>query len=117
MVDADPAAIDAATIEALQEEGPLLRELRDLFASEAPEQLSKMLEAFRRGDAPTMAMAAHRLKGSAVTFGAWEMQRRCLEVENLGKSGALAGVDRLIAELVRECERVKSSLDQVVDHA
>jgi HPt (histidine-containing phosphotransfer) domain-containing protein len=62
-------------------------------------------------------MGAHRLKGSAVTFGAFEMQRRCLEIENLAKGGAMEGVNRLIDELASECNRVKSSLDQVLDGA
>jgi HPt (histidine-containing phosphotransfer) domain-containing protein len=117
MTNSNPAAVDAATIAALQEEGSLLSDLRDLFVAEAAEQLNKMLEAHKQGDAPAIAIAAHRLKGSAVTFGAAEMQRRCLEVENLAKSKSLAGADRLIAELSAECDRVKESLDRVIDHS
>jgi HPt (histidine-containing phosphotransfer) domain-containing protein len=117
MANSKPAAIDADTIAALQEEGSLLRELRDLFVAEAAEQLNKMLEAYKQGDAHGIAVAAHRLKGSAVTFGAAEMQRRCLELEALAKSNSTAGVDSLIAELSAECERVQLSLDAALDHS
>jgi len=117
MANSNPAAIDADTIAALQEEGSLLRELRDLFVAEAAEQLNKMLEAHKQRDTHGIALAAHRLKGSAVTFGAAEMQRRCLELEALAKSNTIAGVDSLIAELSAECARVQLSLDAALDHS
>jgi HPt (histidine-containing phosphotransfer) domain-containing protein len=112
----DRPAIDAATVAALQEDGSLLQELRDLFAAETAEQLARMLQACREGDAKTLAMAAHRLKGSAVTFGAWEMQSRCVNIETLANGGKMDGAEGLIGELASECKRVNSSLDQVIDN-
>jgi len=109
------SAVDAATLTALKEDGSLLRELRDLFASEAPEQLGRMLTAQRQGDATVVAQAAHRLKGTAVTFGAREMQRMCIEVEGAARSGALDGLDRMIQTLGAECDRVKAALDEAID--
>lgn|GEM_PF-5712837 len=114
MSNTDEPAIDAAVVAALQEEGSLLVELRDLFAAEISEQLGRMLRAYREDDAKTLAMAAHRLKGSAVTFGAREMQRRCIDIETLAKAGQIRGADRLIDELACECNRVNSSLDQII---
>jgi HPt (histidine-containing phosphotransfer) domain-containing protein len=114
----DISAVDAATIMALQEDGgSLLRELRDLFCTEAPEQLAKMLEGRRNADAKTVALPAHRLKGTAVTFGAGEMQRLCLEIEQRSRGGAVDGVDHIIQELSAECDRVKLALDQAIDHS
>lgn len=114
MENTQSTAVDAATIDALKEDGSLLRELRDLFASEAPEQLGKMTDAYRQRDIKSLAHAAHRLKGTAVTFGAAEMQRRCIEIEQLAKESALNGVDRMIQELSSECDRVKLALDEAV---
>jgi HPt (histidine-containing phosphotransfer) domain-containing protein len=108
-------AVDAATIAALREDGSLLRELRDLFANEAPEQIHRMLDGQRRGDADTVRQAAHRLKGTAVTFGAEKMQQMCLEIEGRARSGTLEGVDLTIQQLSTECDRVKLALDQAVD--
>jgi HPt (histidine-containing phosphotransfer) domain-containing protein len=106
--------VDAETIETLRADGPLLGELKELFVTEAATQLSAMAEGNRQGDAKTVAMAAHRLKGSAVTFGAHEMQRICIELEEGAKSGALNGTQEKIQQLSAECERVKRALDQVV---
>jgi HPt (histidine-containing phosphotransfer) domain-containing protein len=109
------SAVDTDTIVALQEDGSLLRELTDLFATEAPEQLHKMLEAHRRGDSNQVAQAAHRLKGTAVTFGAAQMQRMCIDIEGRARGGALEGIDHMIAELRAECDRVKAALDEAID--
>jgi HPt (histidine-containing phosphotransfer) domain-containing protein len=102
---------------ALQEDGSLLRELRDLFSTEAPEQVARMLDGHRRADAEAVALAAHRLKGTAVTFGAGEMQRLCIEIEGLARNGGLDGAEHKIQELSAECERVKLALDEAVDHS
>jgi HPt (histidine-containing phosphotransfer) domain-containing protein len=110
------SAVDSATIMVLQEDGSLLRELTELFACEAPEQLCKMRDAQRQGDSNQVAQAAHRLKGTAVTFGAAEMQRMCIDIEARARGGALDGVDRIIQELGAEVERVKAALDQAIEH-
>ena len=117
MVGKDISVVDAETIMALQEDGSLLRELRDLFSTEAPEQLGKMLDGHRNGDAKAVALAAHRLKGTAVTFGAGEMQRICIEIEGLARGGGLDGVERMMQELSPEFDRVKLALDEALDHS
>jgi HPt (histidine-containing phosphotransfer) domain-containing protein len=106
--------VDAETIETLRADGSLLAELKELFITEAATQLSAMAEGNRQGDAKTVAMAAHRLKGSAVTFGAHEMQRICIELEQVAKSGALSGIEEMMQHLSAECERVKLALDEAV---
>jgi HPt (histidine-containing phosphotransfer) domain-containing protein len=112
----DTSAVDTATIMVLQEDGALLRELTDLFACEAPEQLHKMLEGNHQGDTKKVAEAAHRLKGSAVTFGAGQMQRMCIEIEGRARGGSLNGVEPKIRELSAEVERVKAALDRAIAH-
>jgi HPt (histidine-containing phosphotransfer) domain-containing protein len=107
-------AVDADTIAALREDGSLLRELRDLFAVEAPGQVSTMIEARNRGDAMAVSQAAHRLKGTAFTFGANEMVRACQEIEQLARAGSLSGIEQMIEHLSAECDRVKLALDQAL---
>jgi HPt (histidine-containing phosphotransfer) domain-containing protein len=115
--DTAVSAVDAASLAALKEDGSLLRELRDLFAVEAPEQVARMLAAQRQADGKAMAQAAHRLKGTATTFGAREMQRICIELEALARSGALDGAEGKIQALSAECDRVKAALDQALEPA
>lgn len=116
MAENDRSAVDAATIMGLREDSSLLRELRDLFSGEATEQLGKMLEGCRGGDVNAVALGAHRLKGSAGTFGAEEMQRLCIEIEATARRGILEGVESAIQQLSIECDRVKRALDEAVDH-
>ncbi len=113
-MDKENGAVDNATIMALREDGSLLRELRDLFASEAPEQLQRMLNGYRLRDCSTVAQAAHRLKGTAVTFGAEGMQRICIEIEGQARKGALDGVERKMRDLSAECDRVLVALDAAI---
>jgi HPt (histidine-containing phosphotransfer) domain-containing protein len=112
----ETSVVDAATIAALQEDASLFRELRDLFADEAVEQLQRMLDGRRHGDLKTVGQAAHRLKGTAGTFGAQQMQRLCIEIEGVVRGGALDGADHMIEELSVECDRVKLALDEAADH-
>jgi HPt (histidine-containing phosphotransfer) domain-containing protein len=114
MANDEPAALDADTIAALSEDGSLLRELRDLFLTEGPLQLETLAQARGRGDANLVAQAAHRLKGTAVTFGAKDMQQLCLDIEQLAHAGSLPDTQPLIDRLRLECERVRQALDQAL---
>jgi HPt (histidine-containing phosphotransfer) domain-containing protein len=111
---AESSAVDADTIATLREDGSLLRELRDLFLTEAADQLGKMAEARRQSDAKVLAMAAHRLKGSAVTFGAEELRRLCVELEQAAQSGSLGDLEGMIQQVQAECDRVKLALDEAL---
>ncbi len=111
---AESSVVDADTITALREDGSLLRELRDLFLTEAADQLSKMAEARRQSDGKALAMAAHRLKGSAVTFGAEELRRLCVELEEAAKSGSFGDLEGRIQHVQAECDRVKLALDEAL---
>jgi two-component system sensor histidine kinase/response regulator len=114
MPNHDLSPLDTDAIGALREDGSLLRELRDLFITEAPDQLDAMVQACADGDAKLLAQAAHRLKGTAVTFGAKDMRQLCLEIEQLGLAGSLNEVEALIERLRGECERVRHALDAAV---
>jgi HPt (histidine-containing phosphotransfer) domain-containing protein len=108
------ATLDADMIAALREDGSLLCELRDLFLTEAPGQLDTMAQAGDRGDANLVAQAAHRLKGTAVTFGAKDMQQLCLDIEQLAHAGSLTDVEAFIERLRVECDRVRRALDEAL---
>ncbi len=114
MPDLEHATLDADMIAALSEDGSLLRELRDLFLTEAPSQLDTLAQARGLGDANLVAQAAHRLKGTAVTFGAKDMQQLCLDIEQLARAGLLADVKALIERLRVECDRVRLALDEAL---
>jgi len=112
--DNEHGALDPDMIAALSEDGSLLCELRDLFLTEAPDQLDALAQACIRSDANLVAQAAHRLKGTAVTFGAKDMQQLCLDIEQVARAGSLVDVEPLIECLRVECDRVRRALDQAL---
>jgi PAS domain S-box-containing protein len=105
--------LDADTvIEAFGGNRQLLREVIDVFLTDAPERLAEVQRALDHGDAAALASAAHTLKGSVGLFlqgDAYEAARRLERAardKDLGLAGELCGelkaaVARLNTELLR----------------
>jgi len=88
----------------------LLAEVIDVFLEDAPRLLMEMKAAVERRDASALAAAAHAMKGTLGLFskaGAYEGASR---LTDLARSGSLAGVEVLAADLERE---VHVLLDQL----
>jgi len=101
-----PAAIDHAhlrryTMGDLQ----LEREVLDLFASELPRTLASLQAAATPKD---WKMAAHTLKGSARTVGAWRVAAAAVDAERIsdviddtsGKQAVLVSCEHAVSEAV-----------------
>jgi len=101
-----PAAIDHAhlrrfTMGDLQLENEVL----DLFASELPRTLASLQSAATAKD---WKIAAHTLKGSARTVGAWRVAAAAVDAERVGnvigdtteKTAILAACERAVREAV-----------------
>lgn len=112
--DMENSVLDGETVEALRQEGSLLAELRDLFASETPKEIEAMLEAAGRGDCASVERAAHKLKGTAATFGATAMVSLCAAIELAAHAGSTPGIDQQIEQLRDQCEKVKIALDAAI---
>jgi CheY-like chemotaxis protein len=75
--------IDSAQILAIQNEAPgLLKRLAELFEEAGDQAIENMATALTKRDLHGMSAAAHRLKGSAVNFGAQPLVDACEEVES-----------------------------------
>ncbi len=101
-------AIDAAILrelKALDEAsgGGLIDELISMFAAATPERLGRMRAALSAGDAKTLALEAHAMKGSAGAVGASLMLTLAGALEAEAKQGSLAEgkarIDAMEAEL------------------
>jgi two-component system, sensor histidine kinase and response regulator len=123
MLDAgSDIGLDAATLADLRDESEeLLLELIDLFAVEAPKQLLVLATSVATGDRGQAERAAHTLKSSAATLGAFAMRDRALAAENAARTGdleAVAGMlDALrgawkcaVDELIAEKERASRAM-------
>ena len=104
--------LDRAVIEGLLELGGagLLSELSGMFLDDAPSSLAVLREAVEGDDAPSVARAAHALKGSAGNMGAKGMASICAELEEAGSAGDLSGAPALLVQLDQEFERVRQAL-------
>ena len=105
-------AVDLAALrgfEEIQAEGEpdLVVELIDLYLEDAPRKLAVMLEAAAGADEEFLRRAAHSLKGSSASLGAFGMASLCAELEraDCGDSSGRAGA--LLARLGQELERVR----------
>jgi len=88
-----------------------VRELIDMFLSEAPERLEEMQTAVVRYEAPVLAVAAHRLRGCASTLGADGLARLCGEIEEHAHAGAVQEAASLLRRLRDEYERARVALE------
>jgi HPt (histidine-containing phosphotransfer) domain-containing protein len=106
-----PYPLDAETISDLRTEGDgLFADLVDLFLADAPVGIQEISDAFAGNDLKTVGLLAHRLKGSALTFGARKLGELCQGLELAGKAGEVAKAQALFSQLAPECSRVSDAL-------
>jgi CheY-like chemotaxis protein len=98
-----------AGLRELQEEGEpdILRELIELYLSDVPPRIVALRKAVEAGDARSMTQIAHSLKGSSANMGARSIATLCTELEEIGRSGALAAAPAWISRLEGEFGRVR----------
>jgi HPt (histidine-containing phosphotransfer) domain-containing protein len=103
--------LDEKIISDLRAEGEnLFQDLIKLFLTEAPANVQEIRTAVSENDFETIALSAHRLKGSAFTFGAFKLGELCQRLEMAGKAGEFAKVESLFNQLMPECSRVSAAL-------
>jgi two-component system sensor histidine kinase/response regulator len=96
----------------------LMRDMADLFLSDAPRMLDAVRDALAAGDAPALAHAAHALKGSVSNFATAEATETAQELERLARGGALDEARAAHARVEEEVARVCQALRELMgDHA
>jgi CheY-like chemotaxis protein len=116
LVHAEEAGVDPKVLLGLREfRGPgdpdPVVHLVELFLGEAPARLSRMHLALEEADAKALQRAAHALKGSAGTLGAYGVQELCAELEGLAESGRLAGAAQLLQAVQAAVDRAGPALE------
>jgi HPt (histidine-containing phosphotransfer) domain-containing protein len=105
-------AIDAPTFDALKETTgeEFVRELVDMFLTEAPGMLEDLRVSLGRLDADRFRRAAHSLKSNANTFGALKLGSLARDLELSGVSQVSERGDAPLTELGQEYARVAQQL-------
>jgi two-component system, sensor histidine kinase and response regulator len=112
------AGLDRAVIVGLREyqvsgEEDAVVKLITLFLRETPTRLADIRRALESGDAPALERAAHALKGSAGTLGAFALRELCAQLEELAESGTVAGAAEVVDALAPAFERARPVLEEL----
>jgi CheY-like chemotaxis protein len=92
----------------------ILRSLGRLFLDECPGWMGELNEAVRHRDAPRIKRLAHNLKGSLGAVGARSAFDVALEMEAMGRTGDLTGVEDTYTALQETVRRAQSALTQML---
>lgn len=77
-----------ATLRAsLSDDGTVIRQLIDIYASDAPKQLADATTALATPEMPSVARAAHSLKSTSASMGAKVVSDLALELEQQARKG------------------------------
>ncbi|MHB8899585.1 MAG: response regulator [Thermoguttaceae bacterium] len=88
----------------------LFQQMAESLFCEADPLLEQMQEALANGNATDMGNAAHRLKGTVSYLGAAPAVDATRRVEQMGRSGELAGAAGAIQQLAEQVEFLKDAL-------
>lgn len=89
------------------EESDLVVELIDLYLTDSSRRLADMRQALATSDESLLVRAAHSLRGSSGTLGAWRVAESCEELERLAIDLAFAEVALVLKRLDRELTSVR----------
>jgi HPt (histidine-containing phosphotransfer) domain-containing protein len=109
----DPTVMDRSILRALVRDlgdEAIVDEICDLFLSEAGPRLGAMERAAADGDAETLRVNAHTLKGSSANVGAVAVSTAAAEVERHARAGHIDGARPWLIRLVDAVELTRAAL-------
>jgi HPt (histidine-containing phosphotransfer) domain-containing protein len=102
-------------LEILGGEFNYLAEVIGTFLEDTPKLLREQDLAVTDGDSETVRRVAHSLKSNSADFGARELNKLCLQLETLARSGSLVGASELADQIAAEYQRVAIRLVEIKD--
>ena len=104
-----------ATTRALQDgQGrSLLAQMVKLYLSDESERLARLAHLVDSRQPDALAQEAHSLGGNAASFGAAEVRRIALELEDAALAGDWPGATRQLPELRQACARLKAEIGRL----
>jgi two-component system sensor histidine kinase/response regulator len=102
----------AAMLAELDDDEELLAELIETMKAETPKLMHELRVAVEAADAALVGRAAHTLKGAVSNFGARAAADAALRLEQMGRSGDLAGVGASLAILEAEMNALTEALEK-----
>ena len=100
----------ASLAEDIGDDGVL--EVVELFIADTPRAAASVRDAFARTDVETLRRAAHTLKSTSATVGAWKLSFCCMEIERLAKLGKIPECNTHIAAMDAEFAKALAQLER-----
>ena len=94
-------------LERVQNDKELLLELFDIFQEDFQHKRQALGQAIAAGNIGTIKEIIHSMKGPSGNISAKPMHAACLRIEQLAKSGAIAGMDEVVKIIDGQFEQVK----------
>ncbi|MCX6544984.1 MAG: Hpt domain-containing protein [Acidobacteria bacterium] len=92
----------------------LIRQLVEIYRSNAPKRIEQLRSAIAGGDARMLAVGAHTLKTNCAMLGAAGMAAMCATLEEFGDHGTLDDAAAVLTQVESEFERVLAALAQLL---
>jgi len=110
--------LDVAKLEQNMEgDKAMLRDIVEVYLRDLPQREKEMSDALALGDAPTLARAAHTMKGLLLTMAAAPAADVALRLEILARCGNLSEAEALVAELRNELSLLSPALRELLRKA
>jgi HPt (histidine-containing phosphotransfer) domain-containing protein len=104
--------IDLSTFEKLKDDvgADFVDELIAAYCAETPLLMAKLQSALMAHDADAFRQAAHSIKSTSKTFGAFSLGQIAKALEMMGRAGNLDDAQEKIDRLAAEYDRVQQAL-------
>lgn len=106
----DPAFNLQEALARVDQDQEILQMMVELFLEQGLKDLADIKAAVVGRDAAAVARSAHRLKGAVLQFCAPSAIAVTAELEQLGKSGDIGGVDAVYDRVAQELHRLLAAL-------
>ena len=105
--------IDLLTFDALVDAvgEDFIEELLQAYYEETPELLAALQQALANLDFETFTRAAHSIKSTSNSFGAFQFGEKAKELEMMGRVKNLGGAQDKVAKLAQDYPQVRLSLE------
>jgi HPt (histidine-containing phosphotransfer) domain-containing protein len=111
----DPGAIaELRKARAAFEKPLLIRQLVEIYQTNAPKRVEQLRGAIASGDTRTVGLAAHTLKSNCAMLGATRLAGLCGALEECGDKAMLAEAPAVLAQVEGELARVLAALVELL---
>ena len=97
----------AGLLDRLMGDEELANEIFGEFLEDVPRKFTALKEALDKGDAPSVQLQAHTLKGASANIGAVALQEVANQIEVAGEAGDLSKAGSLVPQLDKQFEVLK----------